>query len=562
MLMLPQSAFKSICHILAQMDEDYNQMKPIHRELADYILPMRYSWLEDSPKNGVSQIAMAPPIGRNKRIIDSVGTKAARDLAAGMLNGVASPAREWFNLRLARFQERPPIQLVRWLQEVRRRMFVVLAESNFYNSMALMLLDLVVFGTAGMLVYEDFDDVIRCYNLPVGEFRIAQNHRRDVHRCSRVSMMTIEQLVQDFGEENLTEYSRNKYKQGGKEILHGIRVGHLIEANVQDERYIPGGAAFREFYWELTNNPQNQILSKRVFTERPGGFPRWEVLGNNVYGLSPGMDALGDIIQLQHEQIRKSEAIDLMTDPPMVMDAALKNQRGGNRPGGRFYVPSYSTAGAKPTHQTQLPLADLTADIRDVQQRIRDSFFNDLFRMISQLQTVRSATEIDARREEKLILMGAVLERLENEALDPIMARVFGIMKRKGLIPELPEGFEEQDVQIQYASILSDAQRAAGTSVIERFMQVVGNTAALVPDVKHVVDWHELLREYGGRLSVPATGINPREVTDEKIAAEQQGLEAQQAAMVGNDLTQAAKNLSETELGGGQNAFQALLGGV
>jgi hypothetical protein len=42
------------------------------------------------------------------------------------------------------------------------------------------------------------------------------------------------------------------------------------------------------------------------------------------------------------------------------------------------------------------------------QQITFDECANDLFRMISELDTVRSATEIDARREEKLVLLGPV----------------------------------------------------------------------------------------------------------------------------------------------------------
>ena len=59
--------------------------------------------------------------------------------------------------------------------------------------------------------------------------------------------------------------------------------------------------------------------------------------------------------------------------------------------------------------------------------------------MISQLDTVRSATEIDARREEKLVLLAHFLERFENEQLDPTINRVFNICQRAGLFPDAPE---------------------------------------------------------------------------------------------------------------------------
>lgn len=562
MIVLPKSEIDKLTAILVRLDDDYQPYRGYHQEIAQYLLPMRYNWLESTTTQN-SIVRQRIKNNRNTFIVDSYGTKMARDLAAGMLNGVASPAREWFSLRLADFhpENKPPIQLLRWLDEIKRRMFLVLGESNFYNSFALLLLDMVVFGTAGMLVYEDYDDVVRFYNLCAGEYKLAQDHRRDVNTMGRFDVMTVEQVVSHFGLENVTQYTAEKYRQGAQHLYHGIRIGHLIEPNRDDARKIPGSAPFREFYWEVNNNHRNQLLSRAIFNERPGAFPRWELIGNEVYGLSPGMDALPDVIQLQHETLRKAEGLDKMTDPPTVLDAALRNGKNRSQAGDKLYVPSFSTVGGKALYQVQIPLAELSADIREVQSRIGAAFFNDLFRMISQLDTVRSATEIDARREEKLILMGAVLERLENEALDPIMQRVFGIMKRKGLIPPPPDGFEEQELQIQYVSLLSDAQRAAGTSVIERYLQVAGNVMAIEPSIKHVVHWHEILREYGSRLNVPAVGIRPREETMQ-LMEEDRGVEqAQQVAQIGADLTGAAKNLADTDLGGGQNAFQALLGG-
>lgn len=561
---LPAEELRKLGTMRNVLDNEFEPWRAVYRDLADFLLPLRYSWVHETMSASLVRDMRTKNI-RNKKILDATGTKALRDLAAGMLNGVASPAREWFSTRFTTFfpDGKTPVELQRWLEETRRRMLLVLAQSNFYNSFAIMLLELGCFGTSAMLVYEDFEDVVRFYNVPAGDFRIQHDERRDVSLFSRTEVMTVEQLVLRFGIENVLPQTRTRYEKGGADLLHGVVVGHVIELNREDGRFLPGGAPYREFYWEVRGpNPKNQVLEKAIFSERPGGFPRWELLGNEPYGVSPAMDALPDVIQLQHETLRKAEALDKMTNPPIVQDAALRNQGGRLDAGAKFNVPSFSSIGARPVYQPNLNLGELTADIRDVQQRIRDAFFNDLFRMISQLQTVRSATEIDARQQEKLVLMGAVLERLENEAIDPIMYRVFKIMQRKGLIPELPEGFGELEMEIQYVSILSDAQRAAGVGVIERFMGQAGNLAAVVPDILDVVDWHEIFREYGARLSVPANGVRPREQTEALIAQRKQQIAAQQEALVGTQLTQAAKNLSETEVGGGQNAFQSILGGV
>src|SRR5690606_26562791 len=125
--------------------------------------------------------------------------------------------------------------------------------------------------------------------------------------------------------------------------------------------------------------------------------------------------------------------------------------------------------------------------------RIRETFHNDLFQMISQLDTVRSATEIDARREEKLVLLGPVLERFENEALDPAIARIFNIMARRGLLPEAPESIRESEIEIQYVSILSAAQSALSAAPVERIVALMGNIVGVIPSVVQNVDWDVLI---------------------------------------------------------------------
>ena len=49
---------------------------------------------------------------------------------------------------------------------------LILDESNFYDSLAIFYMDLVVFGTAVMLIYEDFDNVINCINPCIGEYYV------------------------------------------------------------------------------------------------------------------------------------------------------------------------------------------------------------------------------------------------------------------------------------------------------------------------------------------------------------------------------------------------------
>lgn len=561
---IEKSDLTKMTEVMADMENEFQQWRPHFQEIAKYLLPRRYVWLaERSPlSSGVSSTSIRAAQSKNNNILDSTGTKALRDQAAGLLNGITSPARPWLRLRVAGFAyDEQDREAKLWTDECARRMLLVLAGSNFYSSMAIHYLDLSCFGTAAMLVYEDFEDVVRFYPSPMGEYRLAQNHRRATDRFGRTFVMTVRQVVQMFGIENVSKNVKLAYNAGGTRTGEGVVVCHLIEPNEENgSLYIKGGYEYREMYWEHGCGT-GELLAHNVFNEKPGAWPRWEVTANDVYGTSNTMDAIPDIIQLQHEVLRKAQALDYLVRPPVIQEGFMANTPGSLLPGARTVVPPSASFGAKAIYTVNPPLGEIEQGIRALQERIKVMFNNDLFRMISSLDTVRTATEIDARKEEKLVLLGAVLQRFENEALNPVLRRVFNIMQRKNLLPEAPPELDGREVEIEYISILSEAQRAIGTSVIERFLQIVGNMASIAPDTLQSVDMDEVLRDYAERLNVSVGYFRPRE---ELEAAREQNAELTQAreqALVGKDLSQAASNLSDTDLGGGENAIQRLLGG-
>lgn len=540
------------------------------RDLSNLVLPYRYVSLE-SPDSDTRRRASL----RNEYILDPTGTDAAQVLGAGMLNGITSPARPWFRLRIANFEDEIAHPARVYLDEVTRRMHRVMAESNFYKALGTMYLELGVFGTAACIIYEDFEEVVRCYNSPAGEYYLQQDERGKVDTFARRISWTVKQTVERFGLENCSETIQRKWEKQDDQLYDYVDIEHIIEPNTgprSREYRLPRTMRWREVYYEVSTTSgttstmpeRNMALSIRGFREYPCITPRWNTTANDVYGTdNPGMNALPDIIQLQHETKERARILDTIARPPLVADTSLRNKPNALVPGGITYANLDSTnAGARAAFQVSAPYAEISQDIQFIQQRIRRAFHNDLFNMISQLDTVRSATEIDARREEKLVLLGPVLSRFENEALDPSIKRIYSIMERKGLLPEQPPELEDVEIEIQYVSILSDAQSAVSTAPIERYLAFTGELGAAFQDVLQVPNAVELNRIYAERLGIPARGINSREqiAQREADAAQMQAMQAgvEQAGVA----AQAAQQLSETEVGGGINALQAMLGNV
>lgn len=531
------------------------------RELATFLLPRRYKWLTTP-----NEAARGSPI--NSAILDNTGTIAARTLAAGMMSGMVSPARPWFKLKIAGWQDEESDPVSIWLDECQKRMLRVFARSNFYGSTAIGMFDMVVFGTACQIEYEDFDNIVNFYNPALGEFYLGVDNYCRVNTIGREYVMTVAQVVKEFGLENCSDNVKRLAERKGGELEREIVIRHLIEPNDEIAGRPAKSFEWRELYWEKDasrtrdDGSMAPWLRKRGYYEWPAQCPRWDTTGNDAYGRSPGMDALGDIKQLQQESKRKAQSIDKMTNPPMLADAQLRNQPMSLLPGGTTFVAQLGAqTGMRPVYQVNPPIGELQQDIAEIQQRIGRTFFNDLFMMISQLDTVRSAAEIYERKEEKMILVGPVVERYKIECLDKAVTRTFNIMHRRGLFPEAPREIQGREISVQYVSFLADNQRAAGLTAIERLLSLVGNTAAIFPEAPDGVNIDEVVADYGNRLDV-----SPKLLRDmEAIMAlrEQRASQMQQAQAMqqGGQLAAGAKVLSETDVGGGQNALNAMLAG-
>ena len=516
--------------VLKGMDDEYSYVRSHYKELAQYIIPQRYQSLDEGKKKRNKE--------RNRYILDGHATMAARTLASGMLFGATNPTHRW--LRLS-FDDKSVVGQ-RWVDIVTDLALGRIGRSNIYNTLSSTYLDLGVFGTSAMLIYEDAETLFRGYSSPAGEHRIMRDERGKVSYLGRKLKMTADQIIKRFGEENASYQVRRQYDASTRSSkFEEFDIYHLIEPNIP--AFLPAHFQFRETYWERGGDKQ-LVLQQSGYYEKPFIAPRWEVVGNSTFGVSPGMDSLPDIIQLQHMTRRVAQGLDKQVSPPIVLDNSLRNQPSALMPNGITYVGNAAATNAKPLYTTSLPYQELSIDKDNLKQSISRAFFEDLFRAILDLRTVRSATEIEAATVEKLVLLGPVIGRIEDEALSDLVLRILGIMQRAGVIPP-PPGDVAGGLSIDYDSILSAAQKAAGINNVERYMGALGQLLPVAPDVVNVVDFSELLRLYADRLNVPAITLRTREQVAqiEQQQAEQQQL-AQQAS-IGRDLAAAAGSLSD-----------------
>src|SRR5665213_2672255 len=145
---------------------------------AEFILPRRYHWL-------VVANTMQKGVPLNSAIVDSTATLAMQTCAAGMWSGLTPPTRPWFELGIAIDWIELDDAAKAWLEDAARILYYVFAQSNFYNIMAQSFQDVATFGTAPIIMYEDAEDVLRCYLPCSGEYYLAVGSRLSVDTLYR-----------------------------------------------------------------------------------------------------------------------------------------------------------------------------------------------------------------------------------------------------------------------------------------------------------------------------------------------------------------------------------------
>lgn len=535
------------------------------REIAQYFLPRRYRWLITPNLQD-----RGSPI--NQSILDSTGTLCARNLASGIMSGISSPSKPWFKLKIGRIDSTQTSPVSLWLYECERLLMLIFHESNFYNALAVMYFDLVIFGTGVILIYEDFDDVIRCYNPCFGEFYVDIDGKYRPTIFYREFTMTIGALVDEFGPDACSPAVIQSFEQAdGSGKTREIIVAHAIEPNSDGRSFgIDKSFAFREVYWEWggtqtqqTGTQASGFLRKKGYHSQPNVTVRWDLVSNDPYGRSPAMDALGDVKQLQIETKRKGQSIDKNANPPMVADAQLKNMPASLLPGGITYVNgmmSNKTPGFQSVYDKHVPINEITEDLAEVRDRIKKIFFNDLLQIISQYETRSnvSATEIDARRAESLVMLGPALERVSDEGLDKCIDRVFDVAFRAAVLPKPPPEIEGQMINVEYMSMLALAQSASAASGIERSLGLAGNLAGIDPSVLDNIDIDFAFAKYAHLLNNDPKMIRSPEQLIAIRQQRQQQQAMQQKVDMAEKLAAGAKTLSETDVGDGRNALQQM----
>lgn len=471
---------------------------------------------------------------RTNHLYDATSVHANELLASALVGMLINPALIWFSLTTGDDRLDMDDDVQAWIQDTVLRMMFYMNNSNFNTEAHELFTDIPSFGTGIMMVDEHSTHPIYFTSGPVYNYAIDENEMGIVDTVFRKYEYTGRQAVKFFGEKVLEhrlikEVYDREMKTGNcdrkLEIIHGVYPRETDYGKPDVSTNLPFASCH-------VLRDDNYVLKESGYHENPYIVPRWSKVAGEKYGRGPGMKALPDIRMLNTIMKTSLSAAQLAIAPPWQVpdDGVLLPLK--THPHAVNMVRSGSKDEIRPLLSN--PRIDIGYDImNDVRTRIKQAFFIDQLQLNEQGPQM-TATEVMQRTEEKLRLLGPVQGRMHFEYLDPLIRRVYGILSRRRLLPEVPEKLANRKLSVKFVSQIAKAQRASEADSFSRLLQVAAPILEWQPQALDYLDGDEIVRYLSNIYGVNHLLLKDKTVVKKMRDQRAQQEQAQQQAQMDN----------------------------
>lgn len=546
---------------LAELKNEYEEVRLIHKDIRDNISP-RTAVFDD-------ELTSLQNKRQDLKIVNNTATLDSKMCANGMMSGMTNPRMPWMKIETADpdLLDYDPVK--EWLYAIEKGMYSIFSRSNLYHILPTIYRNAGDYGNGFMFELEDDANVARFLSAPIGSTYIAQNGNGLVRTIYRVFSETVNNAVQMFGIDRVSTMVRNMFNNNNRNFR--ITLVHAVEERVGG---MPGAFArykpVRSVYYELNTKEGIGILREGGYDDFPAFGLRWDQIGTNPWGIGIGESTLGDTKQLQLLERRKLQALDKLVDPDYAADASLRNNRNKFTGGTTTYVPGMMAGtrpGVAPIYEINPRTGEVSLEIQRVESRIDAAYFKSLFLVVQSLQMdsgrtpTLTATHIQALKEEKLLQLGPVLERVKTELLDPLIDRTFTLMLQRNLVPPPPKELQGMPLKVEYTSVFAQAQKAVGLSSIDRYVGTALQWAQVWPQALAKVNINEALNEVANQAGTPPRVVVPDDQAAAAVAQQQQQQQMAQMTQMAAEGAGAMKDAAQADLGT-DNAMSRIISGI
>ena len=506
------------------------------QECTDYVNPNRGDFSTEQYRGSQHRV---------DKIYDTTAPLANEQLASGLHSFLTSPSAKWFALKTFDDDVNRQLEVKNWLDKTTTILYDRVFQSpmsNFLSQSHELYLDLGSFGTGVMMVQDIPGSGITFRTYHLADCFIQENDKGHVDTLYRRYKRTGKQLIERFGEAVPEKVREMSYKDPYKEfeVIHAVEPSETYGDPSQKK------ATNKNFKSCYVLVEEKALLEEGGFDEFPYMVPRWQKVAGEIYGRSPSMTSLPDIKMVNAMMKTIIKGAQKMVDPPLLVpdDGFVLPVR--TVPGGLNFYRAGQQEKIEPLETRGRP--DIGFDLlQNRREHILAAFHVDWLKMPEQKTGRMTATEVVARQEEKMRLMGPMVGRLQVEFLGPLIERAFSIMTRKNLIPPAPQVIQDMDLKIEYTSPMARAQKSGQLMSVSRLFESMVPLFQAKPELLDNMNTDETFRYFHHLLDAPPQILNTEEDVSE---VRQERQEQQQAMMEAEQLqsqSQSAKSMAEAQ---------------
>lgn len=488
-----------------------------------------------------------PDIPSSEAVNDSTGRTVALILANGLASLVIPREEVWFEWSPPKAFENDE----EWVRAYRgasvtAREFI--ERSNFYEEAQEFLIESPVFGTGNVFVGDvDDDEILYFKHQPVKTYFIAEDARGRVNVVVRELSLTPEQAAAEFGADSLPTRITNKIGKplGLTEKSTYVHVVMPAKDRASDDAPDSEKKPFRSWVVEETSK---QIVQSGGYEEFPFAVHRYRRFGRCPWGFGPGSTGIADARQLDFLERLADAAAEKAVFPPLQASPSLE----GEVAQGALEI-TYTEQDEFVKEVAQVARYDFAKDrLSDKRDQLRKVFHVDLFQLFSQRQQERgplTATEANLVGGEKLTQFSPVFGRLVSEFLTPVLTRVFGILLRRGMFPDIMALADSRGVPapaILYKNRIMLAMQQRSNQSLMEFVNLTAPVVQTDPTCLDPINIPNVIRDTARNAGFPETWLRSKKEVEGIQQARAQAAQAQAQAQMAESQAKVGKDLGQT----------------
>lgn len=468
--------------------EQMAAIQTLAKKLGDYRSVFESQW-SDIIKYLAPSYASASPSGEPgtqgapdfKAIFDTTAIYASNVLADGLQGYAFGRSMSWFRLRFEHKELMDIDQNKEWLQEVERHIYEQMDKSNFYDEARAFLRCGADFGTALMTMDEDKSRAIPTFHaLHPGTYVIEEDRHGEVTVMVRTFWLTYSEAADLFGADALPD----QMDDGKDDPTAAYEFNHYVAKDNRIKVDVPGTDPWISIYWATID--KDAPVKEERFENKP--FFAWRWAKNpcsSPWGVdNPGMVELPNIKLLQslkQDQIRLSQ---MQARPPIKRTEGLRVN----------FTPSGFTDITPGADFAPVQLVGnlqwTEGQIALYRQQIDASYHKDFFlSLMSNLDRIKTATEVNALMDEKSAIMSSFFSRLCHEFIEAILEAIYDLEHKSARLPAPPISIPNKEFRIDFVSPLAMLQkRAHGYNTTKQFVSELFAIAEINPEVIDRID--------------------------------------------------------------------------